>query len=47
MQEAKSALNLSQSTAQRALKRLETAGLVRNSGGLYWRTVTTVTSLKE
>jgi hypothetical protein len=45
MQEAKHALEMSQSTAQRALKRLETAGLVRNSGGLYWRTVTTVTSL--
>jgi hypothetical protein len=45
MQDAKSSLEMSQSTAQRALKRLETVGLVRNSGGLYWRTVTTVTSL--
>ncbi len=45
MQEAKNSLEMSQSTAQRALKRLETVGLVRNSGGLYWRTVTTVTSL--
>jgi hypothetical protein len=34
--EAKSALNMSTSTAKRALNRLMSAGLVHNSGGLYW-----------
>jgi hypothetical protein len=36
MQDAKSSLNMSQSTAKRALNRLISAGLINNSGGLYW-----------
>ena len=36
MQDAKSSLNMSQSTSKRALNRLISAGLVTNSGGLYW-----------
>jgi hypothetical protein len=45
--DGRSLLNMSTSTAERALKRLKTAGLVNYSGGLYWRTVNSVTSLKE
>gem|GEM_PF-4676615 len=45
--DSKNLFNMSQSTTQRALKRLKTAGLVNYSGGLYWRTVISVTSLKE
>jgi hypothetical protein len=45
--EAKSTLTMSRNTAGRALKRLETAGLVTHSGGLYWRSPTSPTSLKE
>ncbi len=37
--EAKNALNMSTSTAKRALNRLISAGLVQNSGGLYWAKV--------
>ena len=37
--DAKSSLNLSTSTAKRALNRLISAGLVINSGGLYWAKV--------
>ena len=47
MQDAKDLLEISRSTANRLLKRLVAAGLVTNSGGLYWRGVTSVTSLKE
>jgi hypothetical protein len=39
MAEAKSSLNMSTSTAKRALNRLISAGLVINSGGLYWAKV--------
>jgi hypothetical protein len=45
--DGRSLLNMSTSTAERALKRLKTAGVVNYSGGLYWRTVNSVTSLKE
>jgi hypothetical protein len=47
MNQAKNMLEISRSTATRSLKRLVSAGLVINSGGLYWRSVTSVTSLKE
>jgi DNA-binding MarR family transcriptional regulator len=47
VEDGRSLLNMSTSTAERALKRLKTAGLVNFSGGLYWRTVNSVTSLKE
>ena len=47
MQDSKDLLEVSRSTANRLLKRLVAAGLVTNSGGLYWRGVTSVTSLKE
>ena len=43
--DAKEILTASRNTAARALKRLETAGLVRNQGGLYWRSPTSPTSL--
>ena len=43
--DAKDILNASRNTAGRALKRLESAGLVRNGGGLYWRSPTSPTSL--
>ncbi len=36
MNEAKSTLNMSTSTAKRALNRLISSGLVQQSGGLYW-----------
>ena len=39
MAEAKNSLNMSTSTAKRALNRLISAGLVINSGGLYWAKV--------
>ena len=45
--DAKDILNASRNTAGRALKRLEAAGLVQNRGGLYWRSPTSPTSLKE
>jgi hypothetical protein len=45
--EAKSILTMSRNTTGRALKRLEAAGLIKNSGGLYWRSPTSPTSLKE
>jgi hypothetical protein len=47
MQDSKDLLEVSRSTANRLLKRLVAAGLANNSGGLYWRGVTSVTSLKE
>ncbi len=47
IEDARTTLNLSTSTAERALKRLKEAGLVQFSGGLYWLTVNSVTSLKE
>ena len=37
--DAKSMLNMSASTAKRALNRLISGGLVHNSGGLYWAKV--------
>lgn len=45
--EGKNLLGMSQSTVQRALKRLETAGLVRSGGGLYWWNGQMVTRVKE
>ena len=47
IEDARSVLNISTSTAERTLKRLKEAGLVNYSGGLYWLTVNSVTSLKE
>ena len=46
MQEAKSWHNLNPRTTARYLKRLVEKGLIRNAGGLYWRTDSTDTSLK-
>jgi DNA-binding transcriptional ArsR family regulator len=47
IKDAKESLDVSRNTAGRALKRLETAGLVTHSGGLYWRSPTSPTCLKE
>jgi hypothetical protein len=47
MNDARTLLNISTSTAERSLKRLKKAGLVTYSGGLYWPTVNSVTSPKE
>ena len=45
VEDGRALLNMSTSTAERALKRLKKAGLVKFSGGLYWATVNSVTSL--
>ena len=45
--DSKAQFAMSQSTTQRALKRLVEAGLIRHSYGLYWRDGQMVTSLKE
>lgn len=45
--DSKALFDMSQSTTQRALKRLVAAGIVRHSYGLYWRDGQMVTSLKE
>ncbi len=45
--EGKDLLGMSQSTVQRALKRLEASGLVRSGGGLYWWNGHMVTRVKE
>lgn len=45
--DSKEQFAMSQSTTQRALKRLVEAGLIRHSYGLYWRDGQMVTSLKE
>ena len=47
IKDAKESLDVSRNTAGRALKRLVGAGLIKNSGGLYWRSPTSPTSLKE
>jgi hypothetical protein len=39
VEDAKRSLNMSSSTAKRALNRMVTAGLVQHSGGLYWAKV--------
>jgi len=45
--DSKNLFDMSQSTTQRALKRLVAAGIVRHSYGLYWKDGQMVTSPKE
>ena len=45
--DSKNLFDMSQSTTQRALKRLVVAGIVRHSYGLYWKDGQMVTSPKE